>query len=107
VRDVGLDGRFEVVWASAYAGCNKPHPGIFHQTLLQLELEPGAALYVGDSYEHDVVGARAVGMDVVWLHRTGGPDDDPWRSRSRPDEPALPTIGQLSDLPHLLDADAA
>jgi HAD superfamily hydrolase (TIGR01662 family) len=105
VRDVGLDGRFEVVWASAYAGCNKPHPGIFHQVLLQLELEPADALYVGDSYDHDVVGAQGVGMDVVWVNRASGLDDDPWMSRAGSDDPAVSTIAQLSDLLSLVGTD--
>ncbi|MGD2205569.1 MAG: HAD-IA family hydrolase, partial [Anaerolineae bacterium] len=60
VVQVGLDGFFEVVWASAYAGCNKPHPDIFHQALAQMQppaVSPDRALYIGDSYRHDVVGA--------------------------------------------------
>jgi putative hydrolase of the HAD superfamily len=71
VTQAGLDGHFEVVWASAYAGCNKPHPGIFFQTLVQMDLPAGRALYVGDSYAHDVVGARSAGLDVVLLDRDG------------------------------------
>jgi putative hydrolase of the HAD superfamily len=72
---VGLDSFFELVWASAYAGCNKPHAGIFHQALAQMELLPEQALYVGDSYRHDVVGARNVGMDVALVDRDGSADD--------------------------------
>lgn len=71
VRQAGLGGYFEIVWASAYAGCNKPHPGIFHQALAQLELAPARAIYVGDSYDHDVVGARNAGVDVALLDREG------------------------------------
>jgi HAD superfamily hydrolase (TIGR01662 family) len=75
VRQAGLDGAFEVVWASAYAGCNKPHPGIFYQALLQMDIPAERALYVGDSYEHDVVGARNAGVDVALLDRDGSRDD--------------------------------
>lgn len=75
VAQAGLDGFFDVVWASAYAGCNKPHPGIFRQALAQMEAEPGRALYVGDSYEYDVVGARNAGIDVVLLDRRGRAGD--------------------------------
>ena len=32
-------------------------------------VSPREALYVGDSVEHDVAGARAAGMDVVLLDR--------------------------------------
>lgn len=75
VAQAGLDGHFEVVWASAYAGCNKPHPGIFHQALVQMNLPAERAFYVGDSYRHDVVGARNAGIDVALLDRDGSAGD--------------------------------
>jgi HAD superfamily hydrolase (TIGR01662 family) len=75
VTQAGLDGFFELVWGSAYAGCNKPHPGIFQQALARMDLPAGRALYVGDSYDHDVVGARNAGLDVVLLDRKGESGD--------------------------------
>ena len=71
VTQAGLDRFFELVWASAYAGCNKPHPRIFNQALARMEIPLERALYVGDSYQHDVVGARRAGLDVVLLDRDG------------------------------------
>jgi HAD superfamily hydrolase (TIGR01662 family) len=71
VAQVNLEGCFEIVWASAYAGCNKPHPDIFHQALAQMDLSPDRVLYVGDSYRHDVIGARNAGVDAVLLDRDG------------------------------------
>jgi putative hydrolase of the HAD superfamily len=91
VRQVGLEGFLEVVWASAYAGCNKPHPGIFQQVLSQMGVPAEGALYVGDSYQHDVVGARNAGIDVVLLDRDGAADD-----------PDCPVISDLRDLFELL-----
>jgi len=75
VVQAGLDSHFEIVWASAYAGCNKPHPGIFFQALVQMGLSAGRALYVGDSYAHDVVGARSAGVDVALLDRDGNANE--------------------------------
>ncbi len=74
VAQVELNHYFEVVWASAYAGCNKPHPGIFFQALVQMDLSARRTLYVGDSYRHDIVGARSAGLDAVLLDRTGTAD---------------------------------
>lgn len=71
VLQAGLDGYFEVVWASAYAGCNKPHPGIFEQGLTLMAVPAHHTFYVGDSYRHDVGGARAAGLDVALLDRDG------------------------------------
>jgi putative hydrolase of the HAD superfamily len=74
VAQVELDTYLEIVWASAYAGCNKPHPGIFFQALVQMDLSARRTLYVGDSYRHDVVGARNAGLHAVLLDRTGTAD---------------------------------
>jgi len=71
VAQVGLDGYMELIWGSAYAGCHKPHPAIFRQALEQMALSPGQVLYVGDSYAHDVVGARNAGLDAVLVDRKG------------------------------------
>jgi len=90
VARVALDSFFELVWASAYAGCNKPHSGIFHQALAQMDLLPEQALYVGDSYRHDVVGARNVGMDAALVDRDGSADD--------PDCPVIRDLWGVFDL---------
>ena len=74
LAQAGLAAHFEVVWASAYAGCNKPHPAIFLQALAlfpQPQPRVDRVLYVGDSYGHDVVGARNAGLDAVLLRRGG------------------------------------
>lgn len=77
VAQVGLDTYFEVVWASAYAGCNKPHPDIFYQALARMDSPPipDRTLYVGDSYRHDVVGARNAGLNPVLIDRDGSGRD--------------------------------
>ena len=90
VAQVELDPYFEVVWASAYAGCNKPHPGILFQVLVQMDLSARRTLYVGDSYRHDVVGARNAGLDAVLLDRTGTAD--------APDCPVIHDLRELLDL---------
>jgi putative hydrolase of the HAD superfamily len=75
VAQVGLAPYFEIVWSSAYAGCNKPHPCIFEQALAMMQVSPKRAFYAGDSYRHDVVGARNAGLDVALLDRDGTADD--------------------------------
>jgi ASC-1-like (ASCH) protein len=56
---------------ATFAGCNKPHPAIFHQALEQMGLDAGRVLYIGDSYRHDVVGARNAGIEPVLVDRGG------------------------------------
>ena len=58
---------FDVVVDSALVGVEKPDPAIFHAALAPLGIEPAEALYVGDLYEVDILGARAAGLDAVLL----------------------------------------
>lgn len=68
-QQVGLDPYFEVIMASAYAGCNKPHPRIFQQALERMGVPAERAVHIGDQYEVDVLGAQAAGMAAMLLDR--------------------------------------
>jgi len=92
VAQAGLNGYFELIWASAYAGRNKPHPEIFEQALAQICISAENAVYVGDSYWHDIVGARGAGLNVVLLDRKGTAQN-----------PNCPVIRDLWGLLELLD----
>jgi putative hydrolase of the HAD superfamily len=63
----GLRDYFDVVIDSSLVGVEKPDPAIFQAALDALGIGPGEALYVGDVYEVDVVGARAAGIEAVLL----------------------------------------
>jgi HAD superfamily hydrolase (TIGR01459 family) len=59
----------ELGGAVEYVG--KPYPLIFRHAIATVALNPGArAVMIGDSPEHDVAGARAMGLSTV-LVRTG------------------------------------
>lgn len=62
---VGLREHFDFVIDSALVGMEKPDPRIFRMGLERLGVAPEEAVYVGDLYEIDVVGARAAGMTAV------------------------------------------
>ena len=68
-------------------GRTKPHPEIFRHALALLEVEPEDAAMIGDSYEDDIEGARALGMKAFLLDRDGARLDEPDRL---PDLFALP-----------------
>lgn len=67
----GLLEWFELVIDSQLVGFEKPDPRIFHAALERMGVAPEEALYVGDIYEVDVVGARGAGMDVILLDPLG------------------------------------
>ncbi len=52
-------------------GWRKPHPQIFTDALSVLGVDPQEALFVGDSPQDDIVGAKTVGMDVAWVNAAG------------------------------------
>lgn len=54
-------------------GSEKPDPAIFREALRLGEAKAAGAVYVGDSPDLDVAGARAVGIQTVWVNRDGLP----------------------------------
>jgi putative hydrolase of the HAD superfamily len=66
---LGLRNRVDAIVYAAEAGAAKPDAGIFAWTLRRLEVDAPAALHVGDSLDEDVAGARAAGLDALWVHR--------------------------------------
>ena len=68
LADCGLDG-FEAVVYSEEVGVEKPHPAIFEELLARLALPAARVLHIGDSRRDDVEGARALGMQALWLSR--------------------------------------
>lgn len=70
-RIVERDGAapfFHQVIISDEHGWRKPHARIFTDTLALLHAEPTQALFVGDSVDDDVIGAKGVGMDIAWVN---------------------------------------
>ena len=67
LRAAGIDDRFDVILDSALVGVEKPDPAIFRAALTALDVGPEEALFVGDVYGVDVVGARAAGIEAVLL----------------------------------------
>jgi putative hydrolase of the HAD superfamily len=68
-----LQGLVAAAVSSAEHGYLKPHPSIFEAALSQAGVEARDAVMVGDSFAHDVEGARRVGMRGILLHRADGP----------------------------------
>jgi putative hydrolase of the HAD superfamily len=90
-----LDRVFDVIVVSEDVGAWKPDPAIFRIALERVGVVPEAAVYVGDSAEHDVPGAHAAGMRAVWLNRNGiaWPGARPPDAEIRDLRALLPLIG--------------
>ncbi|MHB1162622.1 MAG: HAD family hydrolase [Chloroflexota bacterium] len=72
LSQAGLLPFFEFVIASQSLGIQKPDPRVFATALERMGLDPQEALYVGDLYEVDVLGARGAGLAAVLIDRRGG-----------------------------------
>lgn len=57
--------------SGAVHGYMKPHRSIFDAALERAGVSAGEAMMVGDSYAHDIEGARAAGWHAVLLRRSG------------------------------------
>jgi putative hydrolase of the HAD superfamily len=84
---VGLAELLDGIVTSAEAGARKPAPAVFERALALAGARAGDAVHVGDSLEEDVAGARAAGIEPVFLSRDG-----------RPAPPGVRVIGSLNEL---------
>jgi putative hydrolase of the HAD superfamily len=66
-----LSQRITVFVTSDRAGAFKPDPRIFQFALEEARVEAHEAVYIGDTFETDVVGALGAGMHAVWLNVDG------------------------------------
>ena len=67
----GFEDLVEEIVYSHEAGFSKPDPRIFLEALGRLGVAPADALHVGDRDGTDGAGARAAGIDVRIVDRTG------------------------------------
>jgi FMN phosphatase YigB (HAD superfamily) len=70
-RDLGLACYFEHIFDSEILGFEKPDPAIFEVALNKLNVSPANALYVGDIFYVDVLGANRAGLGGVHLDPLG------------------------------------
>ena len=69
----------DAIVGSLAHGRIKPDPSIFLAALAALEAAPDEAVMVGDSYEDDIEGARALGIRAILLDRDGLRPEEPER----------------------------
>ena len=69
--ELGLSALLQVVVTSQDAGFTKPHPEIFREASRRAGVKADEAVFVGDQYRIDVVGAERAGMKGILLDRGG------------------------------------
>ena len=85
--EIGLADRVDFYFTAGEIGTWKPKPEIFHHALKQATAEAHQAIYVGDNYYADIVGARNVNIQPVLI--------DPDNVFPDADCPVIKTLGEL------------
>ena len=93
LTNAGLDGLFEFILDSQLVGIEKPDPRIFRMACERLGVAPEETAYMGDTYEVDVLGARAAGLRAILI------SDEP--------REGVPCIRTLRELPAALGVSPA
>jgi len=70
---LGLWPEVDFAVISGEVGVEKPDPAIFHEALRRGNVDSANAIYIGDSPEFDMEGARAAEIRRIWMNRAGIP----------------------------------
>ncbi len=68
IVNTGIGKYFKYIITSEAAGSQKPEPAIFRFAMQLTNAEIKNSMFVGDSIEADINGAKAVGMDYVFYN---------------------------------------
>ncbi len=90
---LGFARHMDLIVTSALVGWEKPDSRTYFAALDPLEVEPGAAIHIGDQALSDVVGARSIGMRAAIIDRYG---------RHRDDEHDAIRVSTLTDLAEIV-----
>jgi HAD superfamily hydrolase (TIGR01509 family) len=90
MASLGLLPYLDVVLDSGVVGVEKPDPRIFRMALERARVEPREAVFVGDLYSIDVLGARAADMSAILI--------DPGACWGARDCPAVPDVAAAARL---------
>jgi HAD superfamily hydrolase (TIGR01509 family) len=96
-EELGIRQRFQTIVCSSQVGRRKPHAAVFERALKDVGVSATEAVMVGDSFENDVRGARALGMTAV-LKLNGR---EPTAEESHEADHLIQDLSELLELPFL------
>jgi len=68
IYNSGIHNYFSSIITSEDAGVKKPNPLIFNMALQMNSINANQAIMIGDSFEADILGAEAVGMQTIFFN---------------------------------------
>ena len=90
----GLQDCLTYTIISEEVGINKPQPEIFRIALERNGVTADEAIMIGDSYSSDIAGAKAAGIDQIWLRKEGTKESE--------NEEATYIVSKLTDIMTIL-----
>ncbi len=87
-----MNRMFDSITTSDEVGVGKPNPRIFEVALAKAGCDSGKTIYIGDSFEKDIVGAKRAGMYAIWYRGSTSELPD-WVVQSLSEIP--PIVSQL------------
>ena len=70
---LGIRCLFDDILLSEAYGVRKPDPRIFAKSVATLAAEPQQTLFIGDSFQDDMVGAKQAGLRTCWFNPLRSP----------------------------------
>lgn len=68
LRNSGILSYFKTITTSDEVGVKKPNPLVFKKALQKANVEAGRSIMIGDTFEADILGAEAVGMQTLFYN---------------------------------------
>lgn len=88
---------FDVIIASAEAGCAKPDLKIYNLVLKQAECEPREAVMIGDRLDNDIAPAKQLGMKTLWVRQGFAKYQNIQNNNQQPDY-IIESIGEVVNI---------
>jgi len=86
IESIAINDLIDYSLISSEYGISKPDPRIFQYVCQQNNLKPEECIYIGDTYQIDVLGAQNAGLHAIYVSRFNEVHAD------------VPTIYQIADL---------
>ena len=98
LRTLRLENFFDAIVISSDYGFRKPDPRIFHMALAILDVPASEAVYIGNNYKTDLLGAKAAGLALAGLIRQSEDEKRAFGEDLRPDFVAEDLRGAFNEI---------
>lgn len=75
MRHLGLGDQLDGIYISSDYGCRKPDVRFFNALIEEQKLEPERCLMIGNDRHTDIAGAKAAGLDTLYMHTNLTPSE--------------------------------